>query len=1243
MRTKLLTLATTLLLTAAPALAVDWYVIGENVNGHKWILKESDCKFTEESNGIYSWKGNTLSSGFKLNDGTWTNDNQNLGSNDKISLNQTFSLSQGGSSGNIYFQDGISEITNPILILNTNNSSYKLFLSNADAIKELSSNTQTIYVLKDGDTPPTVGINSYFNGCCYNGTLDGTNTSTETIYGNECWVYTLHAYKYATENKLVIGNKEISISNFGQQNNNVYTSTGNIAFKKDYLSNNPITFYILKNSGTPEISVTSQLNGYTLNYSDQTTDAETVTIYSKNCLKYTINPYSGTTVSNLKLTIGDNEVSTFIENGIYSASGALEYIYNDIPNDPENNIVYFNPAGTKVTGTPSVYAWGDGIPANSNWGSTPAMTSPIKILVKGEDGNYTVTDNIYYYSLDKKYTKIIFKDTQNNQTEDLNLIPNGYYTKDTPANTDPTYLVINSKTVLPDGLSSESITFYIIQDSNAPEITVTSENDGVVTNYAEQIENPQTINIYTNDCWEYTVNPKNGTELSELKLNIGEDVVVSPIQDKGIYSISGSLEGIYNDITVNDDENIIYFNNAGSDINTPYYYAWTYTAETGDAESNTGWNNTPKMGGPVNVLVATGTDANNNPVYEVTPVYYAVLKNTFTYVIFKASNENGTKQTSDFYIVPNGYYKFDTPAKTAPEYAIEYSKTVYNHVPSLPPYTIYVTYDDLQEGQDVNIIFIHGDGGAKYVNGSDNPDTATSQWEKMNYCEIDGTKYYKWSSPIINTVEKCLLKFSYPDGTVYFNNGKKDDNSDKGYILKNYMIFNLTNKDISYVPDYTLTSVIIKGNIETPEGLKGTSEEGIEMEYDPTDDKYYANVRAIDNIGKFYLLLDGVRYGVNDPTTNGFKNGVWQNVVAGDDAYAQFDNSSRYYQMVYNPRSEILMTHWIENNSNIKIQLNGEDVSSFSVDAKREYSENEAPAISLYIRGSQAFNQVLDDDMQQFYISNMSGSLIPDKDSFVNMPKKPKNITPNFTFNKIDDDNNQLIVTINNVPVPGKYNLQVKYTGNNGDFKTSTATIPVYVCPTIESIGLTFLALDWENPPVPVYNEEQGIYTVSYSLQQNPVDKDGNPVLDKNGNPDSTKLYFGSEYGYVNEDRANKFFSVYYDITPRNSQLAKIRKQSAAPDFSAMTEYTKPIPYDTAKNIGTIKLAFKMNGAESQNVQTVGVTSIDDIVTSVSGLEAEVGDVVIYNLNGLRVNAENLTPGIYIVVRDGKTSKVLVK
>lgn len=51
----------------------DYYVIGSDVNGKVWSLKEEDAKMTKVNEGIYEWTGTTLGTEFKINNGTWTN------------------------------------------------------------------------------------------------------------------------------------------------------------------------------------------------------------------------------------------------------------------------------------------------------------------------------------------------------------------------------------------------------------------------------------------------------------------------------------------------------------------------------------------------------------------------------------------------------------------------------------------------------------------------------------------------------------------------------------------------------------------------------------------------------------------------------------------------------------------------------------------------------------------------------------------------------------------------------------------------------------------------------------------------------------------------------------------------------------------------------------------------------------------------------------------------------------------
>ncbi|MDE5663153.1 MAG: hypothetical protein K2I37_03880 [Muribaculaceae bacterium] len=100
-------------MTALAANATDYYLIG-GFNG--WALADAKCLFTEAGNGVYEldYEG-TLSSGFKINDGTWANPDANFGGSSVLTLGETYSLEVGGSSENITLTENVK---NPHLVFN---------------------------------------------------------------------------------------------------------------------------------------------------------------------------------------------------------------------------------------------------------------------------------------------------------------------------------------------------------------------------------------------------------------------------------------------------------------------------------------------------------------------------------------------------------------------------------------------------------------------------------------------------------------------------------------------------------------------------------------------------------------------------------------------------------------------------------------------------------------------------------------------------------------------------------------------------------------------------------------------------------------------------------------------------------------------------------------------------------------------------------------------------------------------
>ncbi len=95
---------------------VDYYMCGDNVDGHVWELAVPEAKFEAQGDGVYVWKGKELSTGFKINDGTW---DMEFGATDgaKLTVGDPYWYST-PKGGNIAFAD-CTKVLNPVVTLNT--------------------------------------------------------------------------------------------------------------------------------------------------------------------------------------------------------------------------------------------------------------------------------------------------------------------------------------------------------------------------------------------------------------------------------------------------------------------------------------------------------------------------------------------------------------------------------------------------------------------------------------------------------------------------------------------------------------------------------------------------------------------------------------------------------------------------------------------------------------------------------------------------------------------------------------------------------------------------------------------------------------------------------------------------------------------------------------------------------------------------------------------------------------------
>lgn len=91
-----------------------FYLIGSDVDGQNWALGTNPFTYAD---GVYTWTGKTLGSGFKINDGTWDNAEYNIGAENKevlLVLGEPYPVVADGNSGDIAFEG--APLENPTVV-----------------------------------------------------------------------------------------------------------------------------------------------------------------------------------------------------------------------------------------------------------------------------------------------------------------------------------------------------------------------------------------------------------------------------------------------------------------------------------------------------------------------------------------------------------------------------------------------------------------------------------------------------------------------------------------------------------------------------------------------------------------------------------------------------------------------------------------------------------------------------------------------------------------------------------------------------------------------------------------------------------------------------------------------------------------------------------------------------------------------------------------------------------------------
>ncbi|MDE6247389.1 MAG: hypothetical protein K2M41_06060, partial [Muribaculaceae bacterium] len=237
-------------------------------------------------------------------------------------------------------------------------------------------------------------------------------------------------------------------------------------------------------------------------------------------------------------------------------------------------------------------------------------------------------------------------------------------------------------------------------------------------------------------------------------------------------------------------------------------------------------------------------------------------------------------------------------------------------------------------------------------------------------------------------------------------------------------------------------------------------------------------------------------------------------------------------------------------------------------------------------------------------------------------------------------------------------------------FKRQRANFDMIVTPTVESIGLSING----NLIVPEFTD--GDYTYVPDAKPLYIVVDPKKVY-TSGNLNGTQIKWDpAKRTYMHAYMAdNDQVEVYFRIDAKQGQEPQaqarsiVRREASAdaPDVNAGTGvvpegYTKYDIYNSLNNdnLGLtegstepakVSFVVKQNGIVG-HPQTVNVyaalpanvpTAVEEIELPEDEVLGAEGEEVVYDINGIRVDAENLAPGVYVVVKGDRTEKVYIK
>ena len=240
-------------------------------------------------------------------------------------------------------------------------------------------------------------------------------------------------------------------------------------------------------------------------------------------------------------------------------------------------------------------------------------------------------------------------------------------------------------------------------------------------------------------------------------------------------------------------------------------------------------------------------------------------------------------------------------------------------------------------------------------------------------------------------------------------------------------------------------------------------------------------------------------------------------------------------------------------------------------------------------------------------------------------------------------------MTLTNTPIRSTENSKVTL------FQGDTRSFDVLVRPTIEGVGLaingSYILPGKSSSELQVYVDPTYVHntpTETGVMTWDPYKRMA--VQSYMANNDHVEVYMYYEPKNERPDARRAPKSIVRKAAPVFTDVEDEEPAAGLSKWDATTGFnlTNLMGEDATDKKATVQMQVKQNGilGPVQNVTITTDRNDPNNPTEVEEIEVEDafdGEAVYYDINGIRVDAENLLPGIYVVVKGDKTEKIYIK